>query len=166
MYTLYYFDCFIIFDYIPLPTLFLLSTSLPSSHLHSSPLSPLPYPLLHSPPLPSSPLISSILSPPLLSPPPCPPLLSPLLLSPALLPLLLSSPQGHQRKNWKVRLFVLRSEPSFLHYYDPSKVPTSLLHLGSISASILVPKRSSMMEVNAEFRIHLLAFWHQDGRDK
>ncbi|CAL8289235.1 pleckstrin-2 isoform X1 [Gadus morhua] len=29
--------------------------------------------------------------------------------------------QGHQRKNWKVRLFVLRSEPSFLHYYDPSK---------------------------------------------
>ncbi|KAG7274646.1 hypothetical protein CRUP_004570 [Coryphaenoides rupestris] len=29
--------------------------------------------------------------------------------------------QGHQRKNWKVRLFVLRSEPSYLHYYDPSK---------------------------------------------
>lgn len=29
--------------------------------------------------------------------------------------------QGHHRKNWKVRLFVLRSEPSFLHYYDPSK---------------------------------------------
>ncbi|KAM6960499.1 pleckstrin-2 [Aplochiton taeniatus] len=29
--------------------------------------------------------------------------------------------QGHKRKNWKVRLFVLRSEPGFLHYYDPSK---------------------------------------------
>nr|XP_019953467.1 PREDICTED: pleckstrin-2 [Paralichthys olivaceus] len=29
--------------------------------------------------------------------------------------------QGHRRKNWKVRLFVLRSEPSFLHYYDPTK---------------------------------------------
>ncbi|KAF7658648.1 hypothetical protein LDENG_00009790 [Lucifuga dentata] len=29
--------------------------------------------------------------------------------------------QGHKRKNWKVRLFVLRSEPTFLHYYDPTK---------------------------------------------
>ncbi|XP_071385190.1 pleckstrin-2 isoform X1 [Centroberyx affinis] len=29
--------------------------------------------------------------------------------------------QGHNRKNWKVRLFVLRSEPAFLHYYDPTK---------------------------------------------
>ncbi|XP_029972271.1 pleckstrin-2 [Salarias fasciatus] len=29
--------------------------------------------------------------------------------------------QGHRRKNWKVRLFVLRSEPPFLHYYDPTK---------------------------------------------
>ncbi|XP_026195795.1 pleckstrin-2 [Anabas testudineus] len=29
--------------------------------------------------------------------------------------------QGHMRKNWKVRLFVLRSEPAFLHYYDPTK---------------------------------------------
>ncbi|XP_042356000.1 pleckstrin-2 [Plectropomus leopardus] len=29
--------------------------------------------------------------------------------------------QGHRRKNWKVRLFVLRSEPSYLHYYDPTK---------------------------------------------
>ncbi|KAM4625170.1 pleckstrin-2 [Polymixia lowei] len=29
--------------------------------------------------------------------------------------------QGHKRKNWKVRLFVLRSEPAYLHYYDPSK---------------------------------------------
>lgn len=30
--------------------------------------------------------------------------------------------QGHRRKNWKVRLFVLRSEPAFLHYFDPTKV--------------------------------------------
>ncbi|KAG7229186.1 hypothetical protein INR49_013129 [Caranx melampygus] len=29
--------------------------------------------------------------------------------------------QGHRRKNWKVRLFVLRSEPAFIHYYDPTK---------------------------------------------
>ncbi|XP_051946628.1 pleckstrin-2-like [Xyrauchen texanus] len=29
--------------------------------------------------------------------------------------------QGHKVKNWKVRLFVLRVEPGFLHYYDPSK---------------------------------------------
>ncbi|KAM8833016.1 pleckstrin-2 [Synchiropus picturatus] len=29
--------------------------------------------------------------------------------------------QGHRRKNWKVRLFVLRSEPAFLLYYDPTK---------------------------------------------
>ncbi|KAM3871195.1 pleckstrin-2 [Diretmus argenteus] len=29
--------------------------------------------------------------------------------------------QGHKRKNWKVRLFVLRSEPSYLHYYDPTR---------------------------------------------
>uniref|UniRef100_A0A3P8SHL6 Pleckstrin 2 n=1 Tax=Amphiprion percula TaxID=161767 RepID=A0A3P8SHL6_AMPPE len=28
--------------------------------------------------------------------------------------------QGHRRKNWKVRLFMLRSEPAFLHYYDPT----------------------------------------------
>ncbi|XP_068437024.1 pleckstrin-2 [Clinocottus analis] len=29
--------------------------------------------------------------------------------------------QGHRRKNWKMRLFVLRSEPAYLHYYDPTK---------------------------------------------
>ncbi|XP_029411443.1 pleckstrin-2 isoform X2 [Nannospalax galili] len=28
---------------------------------------------------------------------------------------------GHKRKNWKVRRFVLRKDPAFLHYYDPSK---------------------------------------------
>lgn len=34
--------------------------------------------------------------------------------------------QGHKVKNWKVRLFVLRAEPGFLHYYDPSKVRVSI----------------------------------------
>ncbi|KAG8511715.1 Pleckstrin-2 [Galemys pyrenaicus] len=29
--------------------------------------------------------------------------------------------EGHKRKNWKVRRFVLRKDPAFLHYYDPSK---------------------------------------------
>ncbi|XP_066467136.1 pleckstrin-2 [Tiliqua scincoides] len=29
--------------------------------------------------------------------------------------------QGHKRKNWKVRRFILRAEPAFLHYYDPTK---------------------------------------------
>lgn len=37
-------------------------------------------------------------------------------------PWTLSLPQGHKRKNWKVRRFVLRKDPAFLHYYDPSKV--------------------------------------------
>ncbi|XP_061467044.1 pleckstrin-2 [Rhineura floridana] len=29
--------------------------------------------------------------------------------------------QGHKRKNWKVRRFILRVDPAFLHYYDPTK---------------------------------------------
>ncbi|XP_040849229.1 pleckstrin isoform X1 [Ochotona curzoniae] len=28
--------------------------------------------------------------------------------------------QGHRRKNWKVRKFVLRENPAYLHYYDPA----------------------------------------------
>lgn len=40
-------------------------------------------------------------------------------------PLLCS--QGHRRKNWKVRLFVLRSEPAFLHYFDPTKVSLQVI---------------------------------------
>uniref|UniRef100_A0A8C1BKW8 Pleckstrin 2 n=2 Tax=Cyprinus carpio TaxID=7962 RepID=A0A8C1BKW8_CYPCA len=39
--------------------------------------------------------------------------------------------QGHKVKNWKVRLFVLRAEPGFLHYYDPSK--DDITPVGSIS---------------------------------
>lgn len=30
--------------------------------------------------------------------------------------------QGHRIKNWKVRKFILRDDPAFMHYYDPSKV--------------------------------------------
>ena len=30
--------------------------------------------------------------------------------------------QGHRRKNWKVRKFMLRDDPAFMHYYDPTKV--------------------------------------------
>ncbi|OWK57576.1 Pleckstrin [Lonchura striata] len=30
--------------------------------------------------------------------------------------------QGHRRKNWKVRKFVLRDDPAYLHYYDPAGV--------------------------------------------
>ncbi|XP_032804188.2 pleckstrin-like [Petromyzon marinus] len=29
--------------------------------------------------------------------------------------------QGHKRLNWKIRKFVLREEPAYLHYYDPTK---------------------------------------------
>ncbi|XP_061782032.1 pleckstrin [Nerophis lumbriciformis] len=29
--------------------------------------------------------------------------------------------QGHRRKNWKVRKFILRNDPPYMHYYDPTK---------------------------------------------
>nr|XP_057914703.1 pleckstrin-like [Doryrhamphus excisus] len=29
--------------------------------------------------------------------------------------------QGHRRKNWKVRKFILRTDPAYMHYYDPTK---------------------------------------------
>uniref|UniRef100_A0A3P9HTK6 Pleckstrin n=1 Tax=Oryzias latipes TaxID=8090 RepID=A0A3P9HTK6_ORYLA len=39
--------------------------------------------------------------------------------------------QGHKRKNWKVRKFILRDDPAFMHYYDPSKGddPLGSIHL-------------------------------------
>ncbi|KAM4772790.1 pleckstrin [Rhinophrynus dorsalis] len=39
--------------------------------------------------------------------------------------------QGHRRKNWKVRKFVLRDDPAYLHYYDPasSEDPLGSIHL-------------------------------------
>ncbi|XP_075452202.1 pleckstrin isoform X2 [Ascaphus truei] len=39
--------------------------------------------------------------------------------------------QGHRRKNWKVRKFVLRDDPAYLHYYDPATDadPLGAIHL-------------------------------------
>ncbi|MGH0131422.1 UNVERIFIED_CONTAM: hypothetical protein FKN15_054054 [Acipenser sinensis] len=28
---------------------------------------------------------------------------------------------GHRRKNWKVRKCILRDDPAYMHYYDPTK---------------------------------------------
>ncbi|XP_032882233.1 pleckstrin [Amblyraja radiata] len=43
--------------------------------------------------------------------------------------------QGHRRKNWKVRKFVLRDDPAYLHYYDPAvgehDEPLGSIHLRS-----------------------------------
>ncbi|XP_043911926.1 pleckstrin [Protopterus annectens] len=41
--------------------------------------------------------------------------------------------QGHRRKNWKVRKFVLRDDPAYLHYFDPSggEEPLGAIHLRS-----------------------------------
>ncbi|XP_005996934.1 pleckstrin [Latimeria chalumnae] len=39
--------------------------------------------------------------------------------------------QGHRRKNWKVRKFILRDDPAYLHYYDPAggEDPLGSIHL-------------------------------------
>lgn len=39
--------------------------------------------------------------------------------------------QGHRRKNWKVRKFILRDDPAYVHYYDPTKGddPLGSVHL-------------------------------------
>ncbi|KAF7667978.1 hypothetical protein LDENG_00039340 [Lucifuga dentata] len=39
--------------------------------------------------------------------------------------------QGHKRKNWKVRKFILRDDPAYIHYYDPTKddEPLGSIHL-------------------------------------
>ncbi|CAL1577508.1 unnamed protein product [Knipowitschia caucasica] len=52
--------------------------------------------------------------------------------------------QGHRRKNWKVRKFILRDDPAFLHYYDPTKEeedPLGSIHLRScvVTAVDFVP---------------------------
>nr|XP_023695275.1 pleckstrin-like [Paramormyrops kingsleyae] len=48
--------------------------------------------------------------------------------------------QGHRRKNWKVRKFVLRDDPAYLHYYDPTKGdedPLGSVHLrGSVVTAV------------------------------
>lgn len=52
--------------------------------------------------------------------------------------------QGHRRKNWKVRKFILRDDPAYLHYFDPTKSeedPLGSIHLRGcvISAVEYVP---------------------------
>ncbi|XP_075931915.1 pleckstrin [Anarhichas minor] len=47
--------------------------------------------------------------------------------------------QGHKRKNWKVRKFVLRDDPAYMHYYDPTKGddPLGSIHLrGSVVTAV------------------------------
>ncbi|XP_078129325.1 pleckstrin [Sander vitreus] len=47
--------------------------------------------------------------------------------------------QGHKRKNWKVRKFVLRDDPAYMHYYDPTKgdEPLGSIHLrGSVITAV------------------------------
>ncbi|KAA8583720.1 hypothetical protein FQN60_014928 [Etheostoma spectabile] len=47
--------------------------------------------------------------------------------------------QGHKRKNWKVRKFMLRDDPAYMHYYDPTKGddPLGSIHLrGSVITAV------------------------------
>ncbi|XP_006638650.1 pleckstrin [Lepisosteus oculatus] len=48
--------------------------------------------------------------------------------------------QGHRRKNWKVRKFILRDDPAYIHYYDPTKgeeEPLGSIHLrGSVVTAV------------------------------
>ncbi|XP_036403042.1 pleckstrin [Megalops cyprinoides] len=48
--------------------------------------------------------------------------------------------QGHRRKNWKVRKFILRDDPAYMHYYDPTKgedEPLGSIHLrGSVVTAV------------------------------
>ncbi|XP_047300728.1 pleckstrin isoform X1 [Homo sapiens] len=46
---------------------------------------------------------------------------------------------GHRRKNWKVRKFILREDPAYLHYYDPAGAedPLGAIHLrGCVVTSV------------------------------
>ncbi|XP_020486525.2 pleckstrin [Labrus bergylta] len=47
--------------------------------------------------------------------------------------------QGHRRRNWKVRKFILRDDPAYMHYYDPTKGddPLGSIHLrGSVVTAV------------------------------
>ncbi|KAI1894675.1 hypothetical protein AGOR_G00118200 [Albula goreensis] len=48
--------------------------------------------------------------------------------------------QGHRRKNWKVRKFILRDDPAYIHYYDATKgedEPLGSIHLrGSVVTAV------------------------------
>ncbi|XP_046871068.1 pleckstrin-like [Hypomesus transpacificus] len=45
--------------------------------------------------------------------------------------------QGHRRKNWKVRKFILRDDPAYLHYYDPTKGDDEPLGSVHLRASVI-----------------------------
>ncbi|XP_073529428.1 pleckstrin isoform X2 [Phyllobates terribilis] len=56
--------------------------------------------------------------------------------------------QGHRRKNWKVRKFVLREDPAYLHYYDPASGgddPLGSIHLrGCVVTAVEEVKRQDV----------------------
>ncbi|KAM4040555.1 pleckstrin isoform 1-T1 [Anomaloglossus baeobatrachus] len=56
--------------------------------------------------------------------------------------------QGHRRKNWKVRKFVLREDPAYLHYYDPAsgnEDPLGSIHLrGCVVTAVEEAKRQDV----------------------
>uniref|UniRef100_A0A3Q3W9Q2 Uncharacterized protein n=1 Tax=Mola mola TaxID=94237 RepID=A0A3Q3W9Q2_MOLML len=59
--------------------------------------------------------------------------------------------QGHRRKNWKVRKFVLRDDPAFMHYYDPTKSdnPLGSIHLrGSVVTAVEYVPDAKKQDVN------------------
>ncbi|MGH0131337.1 UNVERIFIED_CONTAM: hypothetical protein FKN15_056382 [Acipenser sinensis] len=45
--------------------------------------------------------------------------------------------QGHRRKNWKVRKFILRDDPAYMHYYDPTKGEDDALGAIHLRASVV-----------------------------
>ncbi|KAK6489529.1 pleckstrin-like [Huso huso] len=45
--------------------------------------------------------------------------------------------QGHRRKNWKVRKFILRDDPAYMHYYDPTKGENDALGAIHLRASVV-----------------------------
>ncbi|XP_052006827.1 pleckstrin-like [Xyrauchen texanus] len=60
--------------------------------------------------------------------------------------------QGHRRKNWKVRKFVIRDDPAYIHYYDPTKGEDDLLgsiHLrGSVVTAVEYVPEAKRYEVD------------------
>ncbi|XP_062851117.1 pleckstrin [Trichomycterus rosablanca] len=60
--------------------------------------------------------------------------------------------QGHRRKNWKVRKFILRDNPAYLHYYDPTRGeedPLGSIHLrGSVVTAVDYVPDAKKNEVN------------------
>ncbi|XP_051504528.1 pleckstrin-like isoform X3 [Myxocyprinus asiaticus] len=59
---------------------------------------------------------------------------------------------GHRRKNWKVRKFILRDDPAYIHYYDPTKgeeEPLGSIHLrGSVVTAVEYVPEAKRYEVD------------------